>query len=235
MQEHVQHTCFKATQQRLFHRQKNGKVRQDADTKDKRHSKSPSMMRYLEFESKSAFEAFIERPDAVSIYLSGDKTIKVEGGVWREEKPAIIHDCEAWTELGHVNSHFFLLAHSLNSLLIDTLQDGLIESADRHGNGSVRRFGYNKAWQSQVIGMDQIIKLKLCASDKKVHDELCKSHKAGKASDESVGPYLGKALVWKYQVDVHLDDDDVGLCAITCMGEFEGAILVIPQLRLKIR
>lgn len=50
----------------------------------------------------------------------------------------------------------------------------------------------------------------------------------------TVGPFLGRATLWKLQVRVHRDPKDY-LCALFNDGEYEGGVAVFPDLGLRLR
>lgn len=59
---------------------------------------------------------------------------------------------------------------------------------------------------------------------------------AGRFFDEETdpGPFLGRALVWKVQVEPHVDTKDKGPSAMFNSGYYKGGALYYPDLKLKI-
>ncbi|KAF5313363.1 hypothetical protein D9611_008590 [Ephemerocybe angulata] len=61
-----------------------------------------------------------------------------------------------------------------------------------------------------------------------------KAFKAGQFNFSDPGPFLGRALVWKLQVNVHQDGLDDGPAGILPSGYFDGGELYLPDLKLKL-
>ncbi len=58
--------------------------------------------------------------------------------------------------------------------------------------------------------------------------------KAGQFWEEDPGPFLGRAVVYKLQVDLHKDNHDAGPSACFPAGSWEsGGELLVPQLGAK--
>ena len=66
-------------------------------------------------------------------------------------------------------------------------------------------------------------------------ENYAKAFQAGQWYAEDPGPWLGRAIVWKLQVDTHIDGLDDGPTAIFCCGDFEGGSLYVPDLKFKHR
>ena len=47
-------------------------------------------------------------------------------------------------------------------------------------------------------------------------------------------PFLGQAIVWKYQVNLHKDPNDWEICVTTPSGYYEGGEALFPDLNLKL-
>jgi len=56
---------------------------------------------------------------------------------------------------------------------------------------------------------------------------------AGRWSESDPGPWLGRAIVYKLQGDLHHDEKDVGPSACFPCGSFSGGEMLVPQLGAK--
>ena len=68
--------------------------------------------------------------------------------------------------------------------------------------------------------------------------EFYKKHKkafeAGKWFADAPGPWLGMAVVYKLQTEIHLDETDaVAPVAIFCCGQFTEGYLELPDLNMR--
>ncbi|KAK0432707.1 hypothetical protein EV421DRAFT_1719295, partial [Armillaria borealis] len=57
---------------------------------------------------------------------------------------------------------------------------------------------------------------------------------AGRWIPKKMSCFLGLATVWKANVNVHLDEHDWRICALTCGGNFVGGQLHLPDLNLSL-
>jgi hypothetical protein len=73
------------------------------------------------------------------------------------------------------------------------------------------------------------------ASFPEEHKRYVEAFKAGVWEDEDPGPWLGRAIVYKLQVNVHQDRQDGGPTAIFPVGQYKGGSLYFPDLDLKFR
>lgn len=67
------------------------------------------------------------------------------------------------------------------------------------------------------------------------HDHMQLSFQAGKLYESAVGPYLARALIYKLQVDAHLDRRDHGLSAMTNSGRYYRGYLYFPQFWMRVK
>ena len=58
---------------------------------------------------------------------------------------------------------------------------------------------------------------------------------AGRWLEEDPGPWLGRAIIWKLQVNVHQDGLDEGPTAAFNCSQYTGGNMYIPDLGLKLR
>ena len=68
----------------------------------------------------------------------------------------------------------------------------------------------------------------------KEYAKYAQAFEAGVVNLFDLGPFIGRALVWKMQVQVHQDGLDEGPGAIFPCGYFHGGHLYIPDLGLKL-
>lgn len=66
-----------------------------------------------------------------------------------------------------------------------------------------------------------------------VYDKCQVAFDAGAWLSEDPGPWLGRAIVYKLQVDAHLDQKDMNPTASFPCGSFTGGEMQIPQLPAK--
>lgn len=73
----------------------------------------------------------------------------------------------------------------------------------------------------------------------KYHEDYEKAFAAGRFIDEDSGPYIGRAIVYKLQVNLHVDKHDAGPTACFPMGTWTknsgGGELLVPQLGAKFK
>lgn len=60
-----------------------------------------------------------------------------------------------------------------------------------------------------------------------------KIYNAASTFKEDPGPWMGRVVVWKLQVDMHCDGLDGGPTLSFCTGKFTGGHLYLPDLNLK--
>jgi len=65
------------------------------------------------------------------------------------------------------------------------------------------------------------------------YEVLEKTWEAGRWVGSPASPFLGEAIVWKYQVNLHKDPSDWGICLTTPSGAYEGGEAIFPDLKLK--
>lgn len=188
-----------------------------------------SEMRYLEFFDKSKLCRFMQRKNWMSVQDSEDA--QVPGAKSEVEKGEVLHLCHAWYERGKEKVKSLI---AIQSLTLIFPQEGPVMSKDMLGRGSSRRAQYAKAFMMKRRLLDYWMSQMLLATDKRQYATFSKSFAAGRSHSEAEGVFLGSALVYKLQVKMHRDGKDLFLCGITNAGQYIGAILVIPQLGLKI-
>lgn len=67
-----------------------------------------------------------------------------------------------------------------------------------------------------------------------VFAKYMKAFEAGVVNLFDLGPFIGRAIVWEMQVQVHQDGLDEGPGAIFPCGYYSGGYLYIPDLMLKL-
>lgn len=68
-----------------------------------------------------------------------------------------------------------------------------------------------------------------------LYDTFQKAFDAGVWLEEDPGPWLGRAIVYKLQGDLHLDGRDCSPTASFPCGYFTGGEMMVPQLGAKLR
>jgi hypothetical protein len=66
------------------------------------------------------------------------------------------------------------------------------------------------------------------------YDTYKTAFEAGKWLESDPGPWVGRAIVYKLQVDLHKDKEDGGPAASFPVGSFTGGEMLIPQLKAKL-
>lgn len=68
-----------------------------------------------------------------------------------------------------------------------------------------------------------------------IYQEFQAAFDAGVWEREDPGPWLGRAIVYKLQVELHVDQQDLNPTASFPCGSFTGGEMVVPQLPTKFR
>ena len=68
-----------------------------------------------------------------------------------------------------------------------------------------------------------------------LYEKLKPAFDAGRWFKQDPGPWVGRALVYKLQVELHLDGNDVGPSVSFPCGDFSGGQMLVPQLEAKFR
>lgn len=66
-----------------------------------------------------------------------------------------------------------------------------------------------------------------------IYEEYQTAFDAGRWFEEDPGPFIGRAIVYKLQIDTHRDTNDGGPTACFPVGSFSGGELIVPQLEAK--
>lgn len=66
------------------------------------------------------------------------------------------------------------------------------------------------------------------------HEKYAAAFKAGVWEESDPGPWLGRAIVYKLQVQAHVDGLDDGPTACFPLGRFTGGEIYFPDLGLKL-
>ena len=67
------------------------------------------------------------------------------------------------------------------------------------------------------------------------YERLKPAFEAGKWIMQDAGPWIGRALVYKLDVELHLDDKDAGPSVSFPCGDFTGGQMMVPQFEAKFR
>lgn len=157
-------------------------------------------------------------------------------GVAVEERTGVTHLVHAWPAQGHEHIvstvPFLSLTHiPTHGTLLE--QDNLGPSRDlvtpsSKGNQAV-------AWyQLGTRDLAAFLSALFKASFPEYHERYKAAFAAGVWVAEDPGPWLGRAVVYKLQVDLHRDGLDDGPTASFPMGFFEGGELLLPDLGAKL-
>ncbi|TFK69270.1 hypothetical protein BDN72DRAFT_768154 [Pluteus cervinus] len=125
------------------------------------------------------------------------------------------HERTGVTHLVHV---WFAQGHPVSDYMVRSCK----------GAGAVKRYYH----QSQALARS--IGYKFSVSFPHYHTLYSNAFKKGAFYHEDPGPFLGRAIVWKLQVGVHVDGQDEGPTAIFNSGDYEGGDLYLPDLKLKL-
>jgi hypothetical protein len=67
------------------------------------------------------------------------------------------------------------------------------------------------------------------------YEKFCHAFNAGYWVKGDPGPWLGRALIYKLQGNLHVDDKDEGPTVSFPCGFFEGGEMIVPELFAKLR
>jgi hypothetical protein len=67
-----------------------------------------------------------------------------------------------------------------------------------------------------------------------LYDQFQQAFDAGVWVEEDPGPWLGRAIIYKLQGDVHNDKHDISPTACFPCGYFSGGAMKVPQLHAKL-
>ena len=67
------------------------------------------------------------------------------------------------------------------------------------------------------------------------YERLKPAFEAGKWIIQDAGPWIGRALVYKLDVELHLDENDAGPSVSFPCGDFTGGQMMVPQFEAKFR
>ncbi|TFK65352.1 hypothetical protein BDN72DRAFT_773420 [Pluteus cervinus] len=74
----------------------------------------------------------------------------------------------------------------------------------------------------------------LHACDESMYQEYGTAFDAGVWEQQDKGPWLARAIVYKSQVELHRDNNDLGLSLSFACGHFTGGAMLFPELGLKL-
>ena len=108
-------------------------------------------------------------------------------------------------------------------------------SKDLMGKNSTEMVAARKLLNCGVSGMVDDL---LTAMFKAALPDLCREHieifKAGRWYQEINSSWLGTAIVYKLQTDIHFDESDGKLpTVIFCLGQFDKGFLEMPDIGLR--
>ncbi|KAH6911611.1 hypothetical protein BKA70DRAFT_1219731 [Coprinopsis sp. MPI-PUGE-AT-0042] len=179
-------------------------VKPKAHERDLRHPHE-KLMAYLE-DQRNGID--VPRPD------EGDKIRVVsDNGQQLFERTGVTHLVHCWAQQGHPNG---LLTPSRDML--------------KSCSGAMSVDQYFEATKTTACEIAD----RFCVAFPDDYLKYEKAFKAGRWNMLDPGPFLGRALVWKLQVQAHQDGLDEGPAAIFCCGEFDGGELYLPDLNLKL-
>jgi|SRR5258707_7707321 hypothetical protein len=98
----------------------------------------------------------------------------------------------------------------------------------RSGKGAIGVQQYFASSAPVAFFLNELFKVSFPA----YHEKYKPAFAAGRWVESDPGPWLGRAIVYKLQVDIHVDGLDDGPAAIFNVGSFTGGKLNIPDLGL---
>ncbi|TFK58000.1 hypothetical protein BDN72DRAFT_866303, partial [Pluteus cervinus] len=131
----------------------------------------------------------------------------------KHERAGVSHLLHSWHQQGHPNG---------------TLTPSKDMVHGTHAAMAVRRYYIGT---QNLAGMLQEA-FKVAFPD--YYQEYMQAFKAGVWWTEDPGPWLGRAIVWKLQVQPHMDASDVGPTAAFNCGSYDDGPMYLPDLKLKL-
>ena len=111
---------------------------------------------------------------------------------------------------------------------------GMVPSADmlgRNARGALAIRLYFEETREIALYLHELFKVSFPDDAEK----YAKAFAAGVWEHADPGPWLGRAIVWKLQVNAHRDSQDEGPAAIFNLGTYSGGDLYLPDANLKFR
>jgi hypothetical protein len=99
---------------------------------------------------------------------------------------------------------------------------------NRSGKGSIGVEQYFTATAPVALFLNELFEVSFPA----YHKKYKRAFVAGRWTTSDPGPWLGRAIVYKLQVDAHVDGLDDGPAAIFNVGSYTGGKLNLPDLGL---
>ncbi|KAF8055954.1 hypothetical protein FPV67DRAFT_1416497 [Lyophyllum atratum] len=132
--------------------------------------------------------------------------------VEHRERCGVIHLVHGWTQLGHRGDGLYLSSEHTKS---------------GTGAAAIKAHYLQTALLAETLG---IWFRKLFPAE---YAKFVQAFEAGVWVSEDPGPWLGRALVFKLQVEPHLDGGDDGPAVSFPVGHYDGGEMVVPCLNTK--
>lgn len=146
-----------------------------------------------------------------------------------EERKGVLHLVQCWPAQGHPDVSSFLL---LLSLFLTSSQE--LGPGGAYGLSSSARLAienYYLASSPLAQSLAEFFEVLFPAS----YVKFKKAFDAGVWVQEDPGPWLGRALIYKLQGSLHVDEKDEGPTVSFPCGYFEGGEMIVPQFDVKLR
>ncbi|SJL08163.1 uncharacterized protein ARMOST_11526 [Armillaria ostoyae] len=149
------------------------------------------------------------------------------------ETVGVRHDCECWFEQRH-NVTVLLRCYPFTFHLIILQHNNLVPSTDLLQTGSAHKAQAAICYSINVDQQSSLLNVYVKRFFPQEYATLNQVAAAGRWIPEKTSCFLGLATVWKANVNIHLDEHDWKICALTCGGNFVGGRLHLPDLNLSL-
>ncbi|KAL1937067.1 hypothetical protein VTO73DRAFT_15136 [Trametes versicolor] len=138
-----------------------------------------------------------------------------QDGTIHQERKGVLHLVHAWTSQGHPN-------------------EPLHPSQEMRGGGVLKKEQAVRAYLLASRPIALVLAEMFKALFPLEYEEYRQAFDAGVWFQEDEGPWLGRAIVYKLDVNLHFDHQDGGPTATFPVGQFEGGAMEIPQLNARL-
>lgn len=191
---------------------------------DKRHLSDP-MFPFMEYDAEKSDGSFDCEflPLAWTVILYILSLLVCTGCI------GVHHDYESWFEQGHKVKFMYPWLYSYSCMLtfvhieFDPIPSADLLQSNTRQSQSATCYSINLDHQSSLFNA-HIERFFL-----KEYATLSCVAAAGWWIPENWSCFLGMVTVWKLNVNVHIDQNDWSICALTCSGNFMGGHLHLPD------
>lgn len=153
-------------------------------------------------------------------------TYTAADGAEAKERCGLYHLVHGWTQRGHKND---VSTPTCTLLSLTPLQLYLCSDYTRSGTAYI---GVTAHYRLNAL-MAEMLAIMFEGVFPDIYRKYKSAFDAGVWIKTDPGPWLGRAIVYKLQLTLHVDANDVGPAASFPSGLFEGGALVIPQMLAK--